>query len=88
MLFLFLQGLSLPPDSKFFKLRHAWVYEIGLSHMLQLEVLQKACALIWPCTQIFTPLIAVESSREVLGRAGKRQCVVPRIFCILACMSL
>jgi hypothetical protein len=52
MLFLFLQGLSLPPDSKFFKLRHAWVYEIGLSHMLQLEVLQKACALIWPCTQI------------------------------------
>ena len=52
MLFLFLQGLSLPPDSKFFKLRHAWVYEIGLSHMLQLEVLQKACASIWPCTQI------------------------------------
>lgn len=31
------EGLKLPPDSKFFKLRHAWVYELGLSHMLQLE---------------------------------------------------
>jgi hypothetical protein len=32
------EGLKLPPESKFFKLRHAWVYELGLSHMMQLEV--------------------------------------------------
>ncbi|KAH9554368.1 hypothetical protein CY35_08G060400 [Sphagnum magellanicum] len=31
------EGLKLPPESKFFKLRHAWVYELGLSHMMQLE---------------------------------------------------
>ncbi|XP_024365205.1 uncharacterized protein [Physcomitrium patens] len=31
------KGLNLTTDSKFFKLRHAWVYELGLSHMLQLE---------------------------------------------------
>ncbi|KAL2623343.1 hypothetical protein R1flu_003548 [Riccia fluitans] len=31
------KGLQLQPESKFFKVRHAWVYELGLSHMMQLE---------------------------------------------------
>ncbi|KAH7315988.1 hypothetical protein KP509_21G073200 [Ceratopteris richardii] len=31
------KGLILTPESKFFKLRHAWVYELGVSYMLQLK---------------------------------------------------
>lgn len=31
------KGLHLSPESKFFKLRHAWVYELGVSYMLQLN---------------------------------------------------
>ncbi|MCO5554103.1 hypothetical protein L7F22_007629 [Adiantum nelumboides] len=31
------EGLHLTADSKFFKLRHAWVYELGVSYMLQLK---------------------------------------------------
>ncbi|OAE35092.1 hypothetical protein AXG93_763s1260 [Marchantia polymorpha subsp. ruderalis] len=31
------KGLDLQPESKFFKVRHAWVYELGLSHMMKLE---------------------------------------------------
>ncbi|CAM6096667.1 unnamed protein product [Calypogeia fissa] len=31
------EGLRLEPNSKFFKVRHAWVYELGLSHMMQLQ---------------------------------------------------
>lgn len=33
-----LQGLLLSSESKFFKLRHAWMYELGLGSMLQLKV--------------------------------------------------
>lgn len=31
------EGLKLTPESKFFKLRHAWIYELGVSYMLQLQ---------------------------------------------------
>lgn len=31
------KGLHLSAESKFFKLRHAWIYELGVSYMLQLK---------------------------------------------------
>lgn len=31
------EGLRLTPNSKFFKMRHAWLYELGVSYMLELE---------------------------------------------------
>lgn len=31
------KGLHLTPESKFFKVRHAWIYELGVSYMLQLK---------------------------------------------------